>query len=395
MSKTLLVLGASIYQLPVIKIANQLGYRVITTDNIPGNPGHRLADKAFTVDTTYQDGVLKLARQEGVSGIIAPGTDVAVTTVAYVASILDLPGPSLKAARILTNKFLFRDFLSNLGLSCPKFFLSKNESLDLGGVFDGSEWILKPCRSSGSKGVYIINKESEFRAFLANSQSVSLDGMVLLEEFVLGTQHSCEGIIQGGEISLALITDRDTVPPPFTATSGHRTPSRLPVGVQAKCLKAIAEVLTELNVTEGPFDCDFVATGTNISLIEITPRLGGNSLSALFESALGVDLIAYAIAHACGDALPPLTTRLPLPRAVVIFGVDRPGRIRWNEDEVATLRSEAWVDSLIFDLPRGSEVQAFTNGRNRIGEALIVGKDRDEVDARLVELKQRIALFSD
>ena len=51
MPKTILVLAASRYQLPTITSAKRLGYRVITTDNLPENPGHALADVNYLVDT--------------------------------------------------------------------------------------------------------------------------------------------------------------------------------------------------------------------------------------------------------------------------------------------------------------------------------------------------------
>ena len=85
MSKTLLVLAASTYQVPAIETAKRLGYRVITTDNIPSNPGHSIADASFGEDTTNLDGILALAKSENISGVIAPGTDVAVMTAAYLS----------------------------------------------------------------------------------------------------------------------------------------------------------------------------------------------------------------------------------------------------------------------------------------------------------------------
>src|SRR5690606_27437985 len=120
MTKTLLVLAASLYQVAAIETARRLGYRVVTTDNAPANPGHALADKSYGVDTTDVDAVLELAVRENISGVIAPGTDVAVVTAAVVAERLRLPGPPPEAARILTDKFAFRRFLANGGLPCPR-----------------------------------------------------------------------------------------------------------------------------------------------------------------------------------------------------------------------------------------------------------------------------------
>src|SRR5512136_2568795 len=100
MTRKLLVLAASQYQIETITSARRLGYYVITLDNRPDNPGHRLADKCFNIDTTDVDAVLEIAQREAIDGIIAPCTDVAVPTAACVAERLHLNGPSLKSAQI-------------------------------------------------------------------------------------------------------------------------------------------------------------------------------------------------------------------------------------------------------------------------------------------------------
>jgi biotin carboxylase len=393
MSKTLLVLGASTYQLPAIVTAKQLGYRVITIDNVPANPGHTLADACFEVDTTDQDAVLALVGRERISGVIAPATDVAVMTASYLSEQLGIPGSSLSAARVLTNKQIFRKFLAGAGLPCPYMIAIGNDDLPSGELFDGRKWLVKPNRSSGSKGVYIVRSESEFFAYINESKSFSVDGTAVLEEFIDGSQHTCEGVLRDGKVVLSLITDRDTAAYPYTTTTGHRVPSMLSETAQAKALHLIEVVFGQLGVTSGPFDCDFVANGERIVLIEMTSRLGGNSLSKLFQVALDFDLVAYAVTNACGDDYPiPVESRSPRPSAVVILGVDSAGKLAWNEQEEDALRREPWVDTLILDLPQGAQVMPFINGRRRVGEALITGATRDEVDARIVELKSRLAL---
>lgn len=392
MSKTLLVLAASTYQIPVIESAKRLGYRVITTDNNPSNPGHVLADQSFRVNTTDLDGVLALAIRENIEGVISPCTDVAVATAAYVAEQLHLPGPTPAATRILTHKQYFREFLAKAGFMCPLAFpLASNAPPEVC-VFDGRKWLVKPSRSSGSKGIFIVRCKTEFLDCIAESLAFSIDHTAVLEEFIEGTQHTCEGVLKDGEVALALLTDRDTTSAPYTATSGHRVPSLLPKAVQTRALGVIEEVLGRLGVTSGPFDCDFVADGENITLIEIAPRLGGNSLSGLIKAALDFDLVAYTVNYACGDTFPLPSQRFPKPSAIAILGVDRPGRLAWNELEAEALLRESWIDTLLFDLPQGTSVKPFINGRHRVGEALVTGTDRNEVDARLIELRQRLAL---
>ena len=129
-----MVLAASIYQVPAIEAAKELGYRVVTTDNAPSNPGHALADASHVVDTTDLPGVLALAVAERIDGIISPGTDVAVETAAFVAERLGLPGPGTEAARTFTQKRLFRDFLRRAGLPCPEV-IDLDESTGRRGLF--------------------------------------------------------------------------------------------------------------------------------------------------------------------------------------------------------------------------------------------------------------------
>lgn len=394
MSKTLLVLAASTYQIPVIATAKKLGYRVITTDNVPSNPGHALADASFSVDTTDPDGVLALAKQERISGVIAPGTDVAVVTAAFVAEHLNIPGPPVAAAKTLTHKQRFREFLAGTGLPCPKALRVADNAMPVIGSLDGRRWLVKPNCSSGSKGVFIVSTVAEFLSRVSESRGFSIDHTAVLEEFIEGTQHTCEGVIERGEVKLALFTDRDTAPEPYTATTGHRVPSRLSEVVQAIARRAIEQVLAGLGVVSGPFDCDFVSSADGIALIEITPRLGGNSLSKLFKAALDFDLVSYAIQHACGDALSLPQQSRPGPAAIVIFGVERPGLLTWNELEAEALRGESWVESLLLDLPKGAAVEPFVNGRCRVGEALITANNRSDIDSRLLELKRRLALVA-
>ena len=395
MNKTLLVLAASAYQVPTIRTAKALGYRVVTTDNVPANPGHALADACFGVDTTHRDDVLALARAERVDGVIAPGTDVAVETAAFVAEQLGLPGPGLDAARTLTRKRAFREFLRDAGLPCPVVVDTGEATRPTADrLLRESRWLVKPNRSSGSKGVFIVDAAADLASRIAESRAFSIDGEALLEEFVEGTQHTCEAFVQQGRVALSLVTDRDTAAPPHTATRGHRVPSRLTERRRREAIEAIEQILRLTAIVDGPLDCDFVVAADRIVVIEMTPRLGGNSLSHLFRVALDVDLVAAAVRHACGDAVALPPQRAPSPAAIAILGVERSGRLAWDAAQARGLAQEPWVESLCFDVAQADDVAAFVNGRHRVGEALVVGATREEVDDRLDELARRLQLHA-
>jgi biotin carboxylase len=146
-----------------------------------------------------------------------------------------------------------------------------------------------------------------------------------------------------------------------------------------------------LGVTDGPFDCDFVVGSDHVYVLEMTPRLGGNSISTLLHAATGgFDLVEYGVRHACGeDVLLPVTIPLA-PTALVILGTSATGKLVFDAQERETLLRESWVESISMDCQLGMPVRAFTNGRHRVGEALVRGTDRRDLDEHVFELRRRL-----
>jgi biotin carboxylase len=391
-TRTLLVLGASPYQLDAIRTARRLGWQVLTTDCVPGNPGHALADRSFGVDTTDLAGVLAIARAERIDGIIAPCTDVAVPTAAYVAQELGLHGIPPRAAAVLCDKIAFRAFQAEQGLPHPEVLPLETLPTSRVALRDGA-WVLKPARASGSKGIFVVRTQEELEQRLPETLSFDPQGRAQLERFIDGTQHTAEGVLRGGRITLLWVTDRDTAPLPYVATHGHRLPAREEGRVVGPLREQLEHVFAELVVREGPFDCDFVMGAGRLVLLEVTPRLGGNSLSALIRQCTGFDLVEYAVRAACaaGAALPETPPRVG-PGAVVLLGVQQDGHLRYDSAGEEALRREPWVRELTFDVPAGSPVQPFIHGRHRVGQARLSAATRESLDAYISLLRERLAL---
>jgi hypothetical protein len=76
----------------------------------------------------------------------------------------------------------------------------------------------------------------------------------------------------------------------------------------------------------------------------------------------------------------------------VIFGSNRAGALSYRADEAERLAREPWVRSIHFDLPVGSPVEPFTDGRRRVGQAMILADTRGELDRRAVNCRKRLAV---
>jgi len=388
--KTLLVLAASIYQLDVINRAKTLGHRVVTTDNRPDNPGHALADRSYAVDTTEKEEILRIAIKEKIDGIIAAGTDVAVPTASYVSGHLNLPGCSLSIAETALDKLRFRDFQERGRFPVPEFQVVTRDFRPSPDFLQNGPRILKPDRSSGSKGIYVLATEEDFYCHVEDTLSFSPEGMGVLEEYIDGFQLTCEGIINGRELEFVTILDRQTASLPFTTTIGHRVPTRLSRETQRRVRQVLSDMWKRLGIVDGPFDCDLVILGDSIYVLELAPRLGGNSINRLLYHALNFDIAEFAIKYALDENPSMPEDRGMRPTAVVLLGADTPGKLSYSEREFHNLSDEAWVLSLAMDYPPGTTVEAFKNGRHRVGEALVCGESRRDLDRRVEQLRARL-----
>ena len=108
MKKKLMIMGAGIYQVPLIRTAKRMGIHTIAV-SIPGKyPGFSVADEICHINTTDYEAVLKVAKEKQIDGIVTAGTDVAVITIGKVCDELGLKGLSFEAAKIAVDKLLMK-----------------------------------------------------------------------------------------------------------------------------------------------------------------------------------------------------------------------------------------------------------------------------------------------
>ncbi len=378
MSKRLLVLAASVHQLPFINCAIRLGHEIITADNRPDNPGHRLAHTSLIVDTTDWESVLAEALTRKVDGVLAACTDVAVETAARVAEAIGSNGPSVEAARILCRKKEFRQFLTRYPDFNPDFAIDEEvEKRD----FSRGLWVAKPDRSSGAKGVFVFRTRAEFDAGIGVTKEHSINSEFLVEEFVDGSQHTIEGWLSDGKISVDFVLDRQTPPAvEDVRTIGHRFPSILAETTVAELRRVLENIFQDLVYRNGPFDCDFVVLPSGqIALLEIAPRAGGNSIAWLLQEACGFDMVGACVASVLG--MPPTVT-YQLPTEAYSLRIIQ-GPLDWPRALVSErfqgFLAQSWIKScFVHPTPEGSNQTGF----GPLGCVLIVGRNGEETVER-------------
>ena len=143
--KKLMILGAGICQVPIIRKGQQKGFYVIAV-SVRGNyPGLSIADKSYEIDVRDKEKILHVAKQEKISGILTDQTDISVPTVAYVADKMGLPGIGYDCALRFTNKFVMRKCSEKVGLGTTEYHQasSLDEAMEYASRI-GFPLILKP-----------------------------------------------------------------------------------------------------------------------------------------------------------------------------------------------------------------------------------------------------------
>lgn len=304
--KKVLLLGGSLFQVPSIKKAKELGYYTITCDYLPDNPGHKFADEYHNVSTTDKEAVLALAKNLKIDGIVCYASDPAAPTAAYVAEKMGLPGQPYKSVEILSNKDLFRKFLTENNFNVPRakgFFSIEQAKEDFKNF--KLPVMVKPVDSSGSKGVTKISKIEELEKAIECALSFSRVKRFIMEEYVekYGYQIAGDGFSVDGKLAFRCFANDHFIlnnGNPFVPI-GASFPYNMPTQTHNKIHNEIQRLFTLLNMKTGAYNFDIrIDKNENVFLMEIGARNGGNLIPQVIKYATGVDMVEYTIQAAMG-----------------------------------------------------------------------------------------------
>lgn len=307
MTKKLLILAGSHFQVPVIKFARESGLYIITCDNRPENPGHKLSDKYYNVSTTDLNGVLEIARKEEIDGILAYGSDIAAPAAAYVSEKLGLIGNSFETVLRMTDKGKFRNFLSENGFPVPGFKVFTNLR-DAGLFCDSlsSTLIIKPVDSSGSKGVTRVLSGGQICNAFNLSMEYSRKKEVIIEEEIQGKGPHIHGeaFVYKGDLKYFMLGDQYFSRVNSCAPLSTTLPSMYHKDIMKQIKDELTRLLSLLNFYTGGLNVE-VIRGLNdkIYFIEIGPRNGGNLMPELAQLSTRFNLAEANVYALINDSL--------------------------------------------------------------------------------------------
>jgi len=387
--KKIMLLGGIRYLLPVIKVAHECGYYVITCDYIPDNIAHQFSDEYVNVSIIDKDAVLKVAVEKQIDGIMSFGVDPGVVTASYVQNKMHLPsfGP-FESIEILQNKDLFRAFLTEHGFNVPK---SKGyEKLD-DALNDADNFnypiIVKPTDSAGSKGVTRVDKPEKLKSAVEHAFEHSIGGRIIIEQFIekKGCSSDTDSFSLNGKLKFVSFNAQrfdDNAANPYTPAA-YSWPSTFTKEEEVYLSSEIQRLLSLLKMNTSVYNIETrIGIDNNPYIMELTPRGGGNRLSELLRYATGVDLIRACVCASVGDEVTEIAQQPYVGNwAEIILHADKSGKF-YGIDICADVNPYV-VEKDLWIKP-GEQVHGFEGANNAIG-TLVLNFDSQE------QLREKLA----
>ncbi|WP_320128745.1 ATP-grasp domain-containing protein [uncultured Sphaerochaeta sp.] len=303
--KKIMILGASILQLPAIKKAKQMGLETVVVDMNRDAIGFTIADVCEVISTIDIPKVIEAAKKNQINGIMTLASDMPMKTVAAVAKEMGLVGISEDTALKATNKAEMRKCLKEHNVPIPRYYRVCELDQYYKVISAFQSCIVKPADNSGSRGVYLIqdtsNTISVEEAF-HHSKEFSRSGDIVVEEYMKGPEVSVETISLDGEVHIIQITDKMTTGAPFFVEMGHSQPTHLVEEMQNDIKDVAIQAVKAIGIKDGPSHTEIIVTRDGAKIVELGARLGGDCITThLVPLSTGVDMVECCIKIALGE----------------------------------------------------------------------------------------------
>lgn len=382
-----MIMGAGIYQVPLIKKAKEMGIETIAV-SIPGNyPGFAFADKIYYENTVDYEKILEIAKQEQIDGIVTAGTDVAVITIGKVCDELGLTGLSFEAARIASNKILMKKRYEECGVRTARFReVAFTENLEEKIKELNFPLIFKAVDTSGSRGIIRVNAREEFESAREIVQKNTRTDHFIVEEFIEGEEFGAQAFVYRGEVKFILphgdyVFHGDTGVP-----VGHFAPYDLSADIIEDASEQLQKAIRAMGLDNCAINADFILKDGQTYVLELGGRSGATCLAELVSIYYGFDYYEKLIQAALGEDV-EFPKEHAVPNASMLLRSDKDGVIRSIENQN---QEDEDIYEVQFDFGVGDPVKKFHVGPNRIGHVVTKGITLDAAVRKLNEALDKI-----
>ena len=291
-----LVLAGSCPQIILISQLKDRGIYTILADNNPNAVARPFADEFVKVNILDFDAVKKVAVDKQVDFLIAVCADQVLLTVAKVSEELGLPCYlDYDTACKVSDKGYMKDIFQQHGIPSSKHaFMSEIDDSKISDM--QYPLVVKPVDAYSSKGVRKCCNREELERFFAEAAMISRSGVVIVEEYVEGSELTVDfEIVDGTAVFLsASNTEKVNYADRFLA---FRT--KYPAAVSTATIERIKvigqRIADAFELKNCPMLIQLLTDDKRESVLEFSARTGGGAKYLLIKKMTGFDPITAVI----------------------------------------------------------------------------------------------------
>jgi hypothetical protein len=285
-----------------------------------------------------------------------------VRLTSVLAEELGLPFHDRVTVDLLTNKWTQRQRLAQEGVDTVESVLVLSRAAMLAAVASvtgrAGAAVVKPMVSQSSRDSYLVTGDGGLPEDLVPSD----ERPFVVEEYLRGRDEgefgdyvSVEGLVVAGTPVTLGITGKYPLLPPFRE-QGQFYPTHVPPADQEAVGALAAAAARALGVRHGLLHTEIKLTADGPRIIEVNGRLGG-FMGELYRRGAGRDLLALAVAEACGHPVEPLPPAVESGVHFQFFNTPPPeGGILRRVDGAEAVRAEPGVLEYLPQQELGTEL---------------------------------------
>lgn len=286
--KKILIMGANPETISLIKKAKDMGLYTIVTDYDPNAYAKQFADESANVDAVDVDGLVALAKEKNVSGVVVGVSEALLPAYCEVCKRLGFPAYSTTDKfKIMTRKDYFKE-------SCRKYGVPTIREYDPSDIENIKfPVIVKPVDSCSSKGIRVCHNHDELKKAVQYALLFSNSKKYLIEEYMTGDEVISYYVIQDGNPIFVGMCDRYTYKPKddlVQLPTSYIYPSRYIDSYIAHSDQGVKNMIKGLGLNNGSifFQC-FVDSENIVRTYEPGYRLNGAQEHLIISQTSGID----------------------------------------------------------------------------------------------------------
>lgn len=375
--KKLLILGGNAETVPLVEVAQSMGVRTIVASSVHEEPAKKIAWMASDVDGMDVPGLIALAKEQNVDGVLVGVADMLVPSYCKVCDALEVP---CYATQQIVDIFAFKDVFKatceRYGIhGIPEFYLSEEMNADDIAKIKFPVMV-KPVDSASGQGITKANNEEELRKAVPYALSFSKKRRFIVEKYMDCPDMGMYYTFKDGVCSASCIYDRYTTreqPGLSNVCLGGTYPSKYLNKYFERMHDNAARMFKEIGIKNGVLMLSAFYENGEFYVYDTGFRLQGEAPHLLMKAVHGFDqremLIRFALTGTQGDVNLALDDDVNLRgrQAATLWFLLKKGRIakieglaQWKEDsDVVELIQRKYVGDEIKEEWIGTEKQVF------------------------------------